>query len=110
MRVNKYCSQELVNLLTMGKASSNVFDGTLNMDGNTLKGIANRGTVGLLTLMEKMGYCQVGNNLKSPVYPVSIFINISVMILFDETKDLDFVFRESLLITICNTESSCTKV
>jgi hypothetical protein len=57
----------------MGKATSNVFDGTINMEGNILKGITNRGTVGFLTLMEKMGYCQVGNHLKSPVYPVSFF-------------------------------------
>eukprot|EP00026_Physarum_polycephalum_P001015 Phypoly_transcript_01016.p1 GENE.Phypoly_transcript_01016~~Phypoly_transcript_01016.p1 ORF type:complete len:561 (-),score=69.04 Phypoly_transcript_01016:94-1776(-) len=74
---HKYCSQELVNLLTMGKASSNVFDGTLNMDGSTLKGITNRGTVGFLTLMEKMGYCQVGNHLKSPVYPIWILYSES---------------------------------
>ena len=82
-RTKKYCSQELVNLMTTGRATSNVFDGTMNLEGNILKGIANRGTIGLLTLMEKMGYCQVGNHLKSPVYPVSflLFLFLSALIL-----------------------------
>lgn len=74
---HKYCSQELVNLIITGKATSNVFDGKMNMEGASLKGIANRGSVGFLTLMEKMGYCEVGNNLKSPVFPIWILYSES---------------------------------
>jgi len=74
---HKYCSQELVNLLLVGRAFSNVFDGTMDVGGSTLKGIPNRGTVGFLTLMEKMGYCQVGNNFKNPVYPIWILYSES---------------------------------
>jgi len=74
---HKYCSQELVNLLLVGKAFSNVFDGTMDVGGSTLKGIPNRSTVGFLTLMEKMGYCQVGNHFKNPVYPIWILYSES---------------------------------
>lgn len=74
---HKYCSQELVNLLLVGKAYANVFDGTMDVGGSTLKGIPNRATVGFLTLMEKMGYCQVGNNFKNPVYPIWIIYSES---------------------------------
>lgn len=83
---HKYCSQELVNLLLVGKAYSNVFDGTMDVGGSTLKGVPNRSTVGFLTLMEKMGYCQVGNNLKNPVYPIYILYSESHYSLLFTTK------------------------
>lgn len=56
---HRYCSQELVNLLLVGYAASNVFDGTMDVGGATLKGISSRSSIGYLTLMEKLGYCQV---------------------------------------------------
>lgn len=65
-----------MNLLITGRATSNVFDGKMNIDGASLKGVNSRCSVGFLTLMEKMGYCEVGNNLKSPSFPVSSFIYI----------------------------------
>lgn len=83
---HKYCSQELVNLLLIGKAYSNVFDGTMDVGGSTLKGIPNRATVGFLTLMEKLGYCQVGNNCKNPVYPIWILYSESHYSLLFGTK------------------------
>ena len=71
-----YASQELVNLLLTGGAYSQVFDGTRTLEGSTraesttLWGIPRRCDVGFLTLFERYGYVEVGENLKSPVHPV----------------------------------------
>lgn len=86
---HKYCSQELVNLLLVGTASSNVFDDTMDVGGTLLKGIFTRSTIGYLTLMEKMGYCQVGNNLKNAVFPIWIIYSEShYSVLFATSKTL----------------------
>ncbi|CAE8644598.1 unnamed protein product, partial [Polarella glacialis] len=52
-----YCTQELVNLMVIGKAYSNVFDGTKRLgsakDGwCVLQGVPRRGNVGFLSLFE----------------------------------------------------------
>ncbi|KXZ46708.1 hypothetical protein GPECTOR_41g672 [Gonium pectorale] len=66
-----YCTQELVNLVMLGTATTNVFDGTKQLDGTTtLRGVNRRGKVGLLTLFEWYQYIEVGNNLKNPSLPV----------------------------------------
>jgi len=86
---HKYCSQELVNLLLVGRASSNVFDGTMDVGGAPLKGIFSRSTIGYLTLMEKLGYCQVGDNFKNPLYPIWIIYSEShYSVLFATTRTL----------------------
>lgn len=73
---NGYCAQELVNLLLIGRAHSNVFDGeqmlgdALAGEGARLRGIPRRSPVGFLTLFERQGepgsLLQVGANLKRP--------------------------------------------
>ena len=73
-----YASQEAVNLLLVGRATSNVFDGDRRLEdevGNTedvvtLRGIPSRGDVGFLTLHEAYGYYKVGDRLKDPRDPV----------------------------------------
>jgi len=86
---HRYCSQELVNLLLVGKATANVFDGNMDVDGTTLKGVSARSTIGYLTLMEKLGYCMVGNNLKTPVFPIWIIYSEShYSLLFSSTRSL----------------------
>lgn len=87
--VNGYCSQELVNLLLIGRAHSNVFDGEKNVGGSEedatsggegggvrLKGVPRRGLVGFLTLFEKQGaegtLLTVGSNFKRPLTPVFV--------------------------------------
>ncbi|CAG7838531.1 unnamed protein product [Allacma fusca] len=67
-----YCSQELVNLLTIGKAISNVFDNQVSLDEKILKGIESRSDIGLLSLFEHYDSCQVGNFLKCPKFPLWI--------------------------------------
>lgn len=47
-----YCSQELVNLLLTGKATTNVFDGEQDCGGKVLKGVMSMPPIGLLTLLE----------------------------------------------------------
>jgi len=47
-----YCSQELINLLNIGKAISNTFDNEIELDGKVLKGISSQCDIGLLSLFE----------------------------------------------------------
>lgn len=47
-----YCSQELVNLLLTGRATTNVFDGEQDCGGKMLKGVSAKSRIGLLTLLE----------------------------------------------------------
>jgi hypothetical protein len=58
-----YCTQEFVNLLLTGRASSNVFNGKRELgdgeDKMTLRGIKQRGNIGLLTLYEHYRSCEV---------------------------------------------------
>jgi ubiquitin carboxyl-terminal hydrolase MINDY-3/4 len=89
-------TQELVNLLLLGRAHSNVFDGqqtlgstpsaaagtttastataasatAANCDEVVLRGITHRGPVGFLTLFEAYGHAAVGDCYKCPLHPV----------------------------------------
>lgn len=66
-----HASQEIVNLLLCGKAVANVFDGSMDLGGGmSLKGIPTNVEVGFLTLLESLNFCKVGQNLKSPKYPI----------------------------------------
>ncbi|OII77409.1 hypothetical protein cand_009000 [Cryptosporidium andersoni] len=75
-----HCSQELVNLMIVGKAVSNVFDGTkvLDEDGYgtlILRGIPKRSIIGYLTEHEAFQYCTVGFHYKYPLLPIWIIGN-----------------------------------
>ena len=82
MGAHGYCTQEMVNLLTIGRACSNVFDGNITLDGSSntendessvvLKGISRQSDVGLLSLFEHYDSCKVGSYLKTPRYPIWI--------------------------------------
>lgn len=65
-----YCTQELVNLLLCGRASSNVFNGERKLDDSsdavTLHGIPSQCSVGFLSLFEAYEYLVVGSHLKQP--------------------------------------------
>jgi len=72
-----YCTQELVNSLCVGRAVSNVFDGSRTLhatggggDAITMHGLESRAPVGLLCLAESLGHCQVGEWYKQPQWPV----------------------------------------
>jgi hypothetical protein len=66
-----YCTQEMINLLLTGIASSNVFDGETSLDGTILKGVTKQSNIGYLTQMETFNYVKV-----------TIFIEISILIFF----------------------------
>ncbi|XP_070566145.1 probable ubiquitin carboxyl-terminal hydrolase MINDY-4 isoform X2 [Ptychodera flava] len=77
-----YCTQEMVNLITTGAAVSNVFNDVIELDsGGTdvqiLKGIKSRSDVGLLSLFEHYGSCEVGSNLKTPRFPIWVICSES---------------------------------
>lgn len=71
-----HCSQELLNLVLFGKASSNVFDGeqTLGENVMTLRGVPLDSSieVGLLSELEVLRYVTVGSKLKNPNFPLWI--------------------------------------
>lgn len=67
-----HCTQELVNLLLTGKATSNVFDGSIPLgdSGMSLRGVSEKARIGYLTQLEALRYCEVGSFYKCPQYPV----------------------------------------
>jgi hypothetical protein len=74
-----HCSQELVNLMLIGEAISNVFDGSRWLGDDPSSGLLVKGvdgdkvgipTVGLLSELEPMRYVQVGTLYKNPDFPI----------------------------------------
>eukprot|EP01138_Halocafeteria_seosinensis_P005154 gb/GECG01005269.1/.p1 GENE.gb/GECG01005269.1/~~gb/GECG01005269.1/.p1 ORF type:complete len:1018 (+),score=140.62 gb/GECG01005269.1/:1-3054(+) len=81
---HNYATQELVNLLLTGCASSNVFDGERRLGSSenleeqvVMHGIQSRGDIGFLTLFEHYDHVHVGNYLKRPRYPIWIICSES---------------------------------
>jgi len=54
-----YCTQELLNLLTMGRAISNAFDHEYVLGDKVLKGLTAQADIGLLSLFEHYDSCRV---------------------------------------------------
>lgn len=66
-----YASQEIINIMLVGEAKSNVHDGDKDLGDNfILKGINKQSDIGFLTLFEHYGYFEVGDNLKNPKLPI----------------------------------------
>jgi len=66
-----HSSQELINLLLTGRATSNVFDNSMTVSGAfACRGIFSRPSVGYLSQLESLRYCEVGGFYKSPIFPV----------------------------------------
>ncbi|XP_077573188.1 putative ubiquitin carboxyl-terminal hydrolase MINDY-4 [Stigmatopora nigra] len=79
---HSYCTQELVNLLLVGQAVSNVFDGNVELDPGTenstlLKGIKTHCNIGLLSLFEHWNIFKVGDYLKNPLFPIWVVFSES---------------------------------
>ncbi|GFO48416.1 protein fam188b-like [Plakobranchus ocellatus] len=90
-----YCTQELVNLLLTGRAVSNVFNDTVQLDSGTigepviLKGISGRCDIGFLSLFEHYKSCQVGTYYKTPKNPIWVVCSEShFSVLFSSRHDL----------------------
>lgn len=69
-----YCTQEAVNLLLLGRATSNVFDGNRRVGQLRLRGLraSDQPDVGFLALLEASGAMEVGRALKNPRWPVFV--------------------------------------
>lgn len=66
-----YCTQDLVNLIVVGRAHSNVFNREMILDEHTtLRGVPAPSTIGFLTLFEWYKNVEVGSYYKAPAYPV----------------------------------------
>ncbi|XP_066302795.1 probable ubiquitin carboxyl-terminal hydrolase MINDY-4 [Branchiostoma lanceolatum] len=89
-----YCTQEMVNLFLTGKAVSNVFNDTVELDSGggenmILRGVGSRSEIGLLSLFEHYRSCQVGTYMKTPRYPIWVVCSEShFSVLFCLRKEL----------------------
>jgi len=83
-----HSSQELINLFLTGIAASNVFDKVIDMGGGYFcKGVSRRSTIGYLTQLEALRYCEVGSFLKTPYYPIWVIGSSShFSVLFGENS------------------------
>ncbi|XP_064102740.1 uncharacterized protein LOC135212931 isoform X2 [Macrobrachium nipponense] len=75
VNVHGYSSQEIVNLLITGHATTNTFNGEQILGSDpeervVLHGIQHRSEIGFLSLFEHYDCYKVGSYLKSPLYPV----------------------------------------
>jgi len=86
-----HCTQELLNLLLLGVARSQVFDGTrpVGETGLVLRGVEKRPQVGLLSYLEAMRYLEVGSLFKNPLMPIYVISSSShFTVLFCLERDL----------------------
>jgi len=85
-----HSSQELMNLLLTGQAVSNVFDNSMTLSEElTCRGIQYRPTIGYLSQLESLRYCEVGSYYKSPMFPVWIVASTNhFSVVFGDSKCL----------------------
>ncbi|KAK3765924.1 hypothetical protein RRG08_002170 [Elysia crispata] len=87
-------SQSLINLLMTSHATTNVWDNDKDISGLKLKGIQQQASIGFLTLLEHMRYCEVGWYLKNPMYPIWLLgSETHLTVLFSHVEEL--VIRDS---------------
>ena len=66
-----HTTQELMNLLLTGQATSNVFDNSMVLSEElTCHGIQARSAIGYLSMLESLRYCEVGGYYKNPLFPI----------------------------------------
>jgi hypothetical protein len=77
---HSYCTQEMVNLVLLGAAISNLHDGNLDLGGEPpkiLKGVRLQPLVGQLSLFEHYQNLKVGEYCKSPKYSIWVICSES---------------------------------
>ncbi len=86
-----HSSQELINILLTGQATSNTFDGSVALgDGISCNGPQKQSSIGYLSQLEVLRYCSVGSYFKSPTHPIWIVGSTShFTILFGPTRCLE---------------------
>jgi len=85
-----HSSQELMNLLLTGQATTNTFDKTMILGGSLqCHGVQSQSSIGYLTQLEALRYCSVGNYYKSPKNPVWVVGSTShFSVLFGSNESL----------------------
>ncbi|KAK7110059.1 ubiquitin carboxyl-terminal hydrolase MINDY-3-like [Littorina saxatilis] len=92
--IHGHGSQSLINLFLTSRAISNVWDNDKEVSGLKLRGIQRQSTIGFLTLLEHLRYCEVGWYLKNPQYPIWLLgSETHLTVLFSPEKNL--VVRET---------------
>ena len=101
-----YASQEVINLMLVGAAKSNVHDGDKDLgDGFVLKGVEKQADVGFLTFFEAFGYFTVGEYLKTPRLPIwivcseshyTILFSVDSNLLTNPEGEFDLVYYDEL--------------
>lgn len=98
-----HCSQELVNLMLIGEATSNVFDGTRWLGDDPSTGFLVKGVdgdrigvppVGFLSELEPMRYICVGGLYKHPEFPIWVLGSPTHYTLIFSTRLLDSQLSE----------------
>lgn len=65
------CTQEIVNLILTGEATSNCIDGYKEVDSDyKIKGVKEKSEFGFLTILEYYNYTKVEKNFKEPKFPI----------------------------------------
>ena len=97
MGAHNYCTQEMINLLLVGCASSNAFDKSIKLDGSTLlKGVPGQSNIGMLSLFEHYDSCKIGKYYKYPKYPLWVVCSEShFTVLF--SLDMEVAIENSTL-------------
>ncbi|CAK8993972.1 unnamed protein product, partial [Durusdinium trenchii] len=98
-----HCSQELVNLMLIGEATSNVFDGTRWLGDDPSSGFRVRGVdservgvpqVGLLSELETYRYLSVGMLYKNPDFPIWVLASPTHYTMIFSTQRADSQLSE----------------
>lgn len=94
MGAHGYCTQDMVNLVLTGRAVSNTFDNSMEVDTggaekNIFRGLEKQSEIGLLSLFEHYKSCEVGVNFKTPKFPIWVICSEShFSVLFSVDRNL----------------------
>ncbi|KAJ3259079.1 hypothetical protein HK103_002966 [Boothiomyces macroporosus] len=77
MGKHSYCTQDMVNLILVGKAISNPHDGNIDLGGQLFKGINEPCEIGQLSLFEYYENLNIGKHAKNPKYPIYVICSES---------------------------------
>ncbi|KAJ3320271.1 hypothetical protein HDV06_005415 [Boothiomyces sp. JEL0866] len=77
MGKHSYCTQDMVNLILIGKAISNPHDGNIDLGGQLFKGINEQCEIGQLSLFEYYENLKIGKHAKEPKYPIYVICSES---------------------------------
>lgn len=97
-----HCSQELLNLLLTGRATSNVHDGSKSLspelENVRLEGVSGHPLVGYLSHLEALRYFEVGTYYKEPVFPIWVIASQShFTVLYGMENDVIQASKSSIL-------------